>query len=243
MLPAIEAILFDMNGTLRQRVPDETWQRESVERLLTMLGAPNAPSSFVDELDCRYKSYTAWAKQHQVGLAETEIWTKWITPELPRERIESQATELMLALRNCKGRSVLKPEAAQVIAELHWRGYRMGLVSNTTSTADAPRFLDEYGLTKYFQVVILSAVSGYRKPSPEIFWQATRAMQLDPNRCAYLGNKVSSDIVGSRKAGFAMAIIIEPIGALPASASDEMEKPDMVIHTLGDLLDIFPPRS
>jgi hypothetical protein len=36
----IEAILFDMNGTLRQRIPDEGRQRKSTERLLTMLGKP-----------------------------------------------------------------------------------------------------------------------------------------------------------------------------------------------------------
>lgn len=46
----IEAILFDMGGTLRKRVPDETWQRQSIARLLTLLGKPDAPASFVDEL-------------------------------------------------------------------------------------------------------------------------------------------------------------------------------------------------
>ena len=239
----IHAILFDMNGTLRYRIPDETWQRQSAAQLLTMLGKPDAPaSSFIDELTRRYKSYIQWANEHEVGLSETEIWTKWMTPELPRERIEPQATELMLVWRNRNGRTVLKPDAIKTITELSRRGYRLGVISNTTCTADLPRFIAECGLTEYFQVVILSAVSGYRKPSPEIFWQATRAMDIVPARCAYLGNKISSDVVGSRKAGFGMAMIVESLDKPHEDERNQAAKPDAVIHALSELLDIFLPR-
>jgi putative hydrolase of the HAD superfamily len=239
----IEAILFDMNGTLRYRIPDETWQRQSAVQLLTMLGKPDAPASFIDELTRRYKSYTAWANEREVGLSETEIWTKWMTPELPRERIEPRATELMLIWRNRNGRAVLKPDAIKTITELSQRGYRLGVISNTTSTADLPRFIAECGLEEYFQVVILSSVSGYRKPSPEIFWQATRAMGIIPAQCAYLGNKISSDVVGSRKAGLGMAMIVESLDKPREDERSQAAQPDAVIHTLSELLEIFPPRA
>jgi putative hydrolase of the HAD superfamily len=239
----IEAILFDMGGTLRKRVPDATWQHQSIERLLTMLGKPDAPASFMDELTRRYKSYTKWAQEHEIALSEAEIWTQWMTPELPRERIESQAIELMLVWRDRTGPAVLKPDAIKVIGELNRRGYRMGVVSNTTSTAELTSYLEECGLNKYFQVVVLSAVSGHCKPSPEIFWEATRAMRLDPARCAYVGNKIVNDVVGARKAGFALSIIIEPVAAPREAEKEQADKPDAVIHELSELLDIFPPRG
>jgi putative hydrolase of the HAD superfamily len=238
----IEAILFDMNGTLRYRIPDETWRRQAFAQLLTMLGKPDAPAAFIDELTRRYKSYTQWADEHEVGLSETEIWTKWLAPELPRERIEPQATELMLVWRNRNGRTVLKPDAIKTITELSQRGYRLGVISNTTSTADLPRFIAECGLAEYFQVVILSSVSGYRKPSPEIFWQATRALGIVPTRCAYLGNKISSDVVGSRKAGLGMAMIVESPDKPREDKRNQAAQPDAVIHALSELLEIFPPR-
>jgi len=238
----IEAILFDMGGTLRKRVPDETWQRQSIARLLTLLGKPDAPASFVDELARRYKSYTQWAQEHEIALSEAEIWTQWMTPELPRERIEPQAVELMLVWRDRTGPGVLKPDAIQAIAGLNRRGYRMGVISNTTSSSELPCYLEECGLTKYFEVVVLSAVLGRCKPAPEIFWEATRAMRLDPARCAYVGNKIPNDVVGSRKAGFAMAIIIEPSDTPHENEPSPVEKPDAVVHELSELLDIFPPR-
>ena len=165
-----------------------------------------------------------------------------MTPELPREIIEPQAIELMVVWRNRNGRATLKPDARQAIVELSRRGYRLGVISNTTSTADLPRFLDACGLNKYFKVVILSSVSGYRKPNPEIFWKATRAMRVAPAQCAYLGNKIPSDVVGSRQAGFAMALIVESLDKPRAAEKDQVAKPDAVIHELRELLDFFPPR-
>lgn len=239
----IEAILFDMNGTLRQRIPDGGWQRQSVERLLFMLGKPDAPASFLDELTRRYKSYTKWADDHQTSLPEAEIWIRWIAPECPREHIEHQAVELMLALRNRNGRPILKPGAAAVISELHRRGYRLGVISNTTSSADLPRFIEDCGLKTLFEVVILSSELGIRKPGPGIFREATRLMRLDPGQCAYIGNKIAIDIVGAYKAGFGMTMLIRPNNALHASEEDQIKKPDGIFHELVDLLEVFPPRS
>ncbi len=239
----IEAIFFDMNGTLRMRLPDDVWQRQSVNRLLAMLGKPGAPVHYLDELIRRYKAYTRWADENETSLPEPEIWTRWITPDLPRERIEPQAVELMLVFRNCKGRSILKPGAADILIELRRRGYRIGVISNTTSTADLPRFIENCGLENLFEVVILSSVFGIRKPSPGLFEQATRLMHLDPARCAYLGNKIANDIVGAHRAGFGMAMLVTPKDAPSAAEGDPIKKPDKIIHELAELLEVFSPRS
>ena len=239
----IEAIFFDMNGTLRIRVPDDMFQMQSVERLLEILGKPDVPAAYLDELFRRYKAYTRWADENETSLSEAEIWNQWITPELPRERIEPQAVELMLALRNCKGRSKLKPGAVDVLGELSQRGYRLGVISNTTSTADLPRFIEECGLVKFFEAVVLSSMLGTRKPGTGIFREAIRLVRLDPAQCAYLGNKISKDVVGAHRAGFGMAMVISPTDLPQVPLKDQVEIPDVVIHELEDLLGIFPPRS
>jgi putative hydrolase of the HAD superfamily len=236
----IEAILFDMNGTLRQRIQDEAWQRQYAERLFTMLGIPAMPVSFMEELTRRWKSYTEWANEHEASLSEADIWIRWMMPELPRERIVPQAAALMLVWQNRKGPTVLKPNALETIAELSRRGYRLGVISNTTCTTDLPLFIEQNGLEKYFQIVILSAVSGYRKPNPEIFWKATRSMDLDPAQCAYVGNKISYDVVGPRRAGYGMAIIVESAEGVLKNEPDQTEKPDAVARNLSELLDLFP---
>jgi putative hydrolase of the HAD superfamily len=238
----IEAILFDMNGTLRQRIPNEEHQRKAMQELFVLLGIPDAPPSYLDELKSRYKAYIAWANKNETSLPESEIWSRWLTPELPRERVESHAVEWMLKFRNQKGFHELKPNALETIIELSRRGYRLGVISNTTSTVDLPRFVAECGLSEYFEVMVLSSICGIRKPNPGIFQEATRQLNLEPEACAYLGNKPGFDIAGAHRAGFGLAMIILPEKDNLDDAAPALEKPDHILHDLGDLLAIFPPR-
>ena len=238
----IEAIIFDMGGTLRERVPDEKYQAQALTRLLHLLGKPGVSSDYLEELARRYTTYATWAQDHLVESSEQEIWTRWMAPELPRERIASHAVELTILWRDRLGRVAPRPDARQVIAELSARGYRLGVISNTISSVDVPRSLEAYGLHSHFGVIILSSTSRRRKPAPEIFWEATRALEVEPARCAYLGDRISRDVVGSKQAGFAMAIIIEARGSM-TEPRDGMPKPDATIHTLSELLEIFPSRS
>jgi putative hydrolase of the HAD superfamily len=134
---------------------------------------------------------------------------------------------------------VPRPDARQVIAELNARGYRLGVISNTTSSVDVPRSLEEYGLRKYFEVVILSSTAGRRKPAPEIFWETTRALKVEPARCAYLGDRISRDVVGAKRAGFALALLIEARGSM-TEPRDGIVQPDATIYSLSELLEIFP---
>lgn len=89
-------------------------------------------------------------------------------------------------------------------------------------------------------VVVLSSTARYRKPAPEIFWAAARALNIEPARCAYIGDRISRDVVGARRAGFAQAILIEARGA-HTEPRDGAAQPDAIIHSLSELLEIFPP--
>jgi len=237
----VEAIIFDIGGTLRERVADEPFQQRATEQLLKLLGKPDAPPDYLDELARRYAAYSEWAQERLIELPEAEIWTRWVVPDLPREQVAPHAIELTMLWRNHWGRAVPRADARPVIAELHARGYRLGVISNTTSSVDAPQSLEEYGLKPYFDIIILSATVGRRKPAPEIFWQATRALGIAPARCAYVGDRISRDVVGARRAGLACAILIEARGS-HTEPRDGAAPPDAIIHSLSELLEIFPAR-
>jgi putative hydrolase of the HAD superfamily len=240
---SIEAILFDMNGTLRMREPHQVTQQAASARLHQLLGKQESTQAYWDELTRRQKAYTRWAQDNRTQLSEAEIWTKWILPDLPREQIEPVATDLMLAWKERNGRVVPNPGAGETIHALKQRGYRLGVISNSTSTLDIPRSLETFGWKEYFEVVVLSSELKIRKPAPEPFLEAARRMSLPPARCAYLGNRISKDIAGCQRAGFALGIVLEPADGTHSDELDQTIKPDIAIKSLTELLDIFMIRS
>ena len=237
MPTTVEAILFDVNGTLRVREAHEPTQRAAFARLRELIGRDDIDW---DELTRRHKSYGDWAQENLIQLSEAEIWSRRILPEYPRERIEPVAAELTLAWSERKGRTVPSPGADIMLAELRNRGYRLGVISNTMSTLDIPRSIESFGWQEYFDVVILSSDLKVRKPSPEPFCEAARRMNLTPDRCAYLGNRISKDIVGCKQADFALGLIIEPPSGPRIDEQNQIAAPDIVIRNLSELLDIFP---
>jgi putative hydrolase of the HAD superfamily len=243
MAQGIEAILFDVNGTLRVREPHAPTQHAAINRMLELLGKESASDAYWEELTQRQKLYNNWAQENLLQLSEAEIWSRWILPEYPPEQIEPVAAELTLVWSERKGRTIPKQDAEETIIELKRRGYRLGIISNTMSTLDIPRFLDDFGWREYFEVVILSSALKYRKPAPEPFLEATSVLQVQPECCAYLGNRISRDIVGCKRAGYSLGMIIEPFGKPRIDEQDKTVKPDAVINSLNELLDIFPVRN
>jgi putative hydrolase of the HAD superfamily len=239
----IEAILFDMNGTLRMREPHPETQRAAFARLRQLLGKDDASDTYWEELTHRQKAYTRWAQENLTQLSEADIWTQWILPDAPPEQIEPVAPELMLAWAERKGRVIPKPGAGKTLMALKQRGYHLGVLSNTMSMLDIPRNLGNFGWSDLFDVVALSAELKIRKPAPGAFLEVARRMGIPPMHCAYLGNRISKDIVGCKRAGFALGIVLEPAEGPRPDELDPTVKPDLVIHSLPELLDIFPARS
>jgi len=236
----IEAVFFDMNGTLRAREPHEPTQQAAFERMRILLRIKSTSNAYWDELAHRYKAYSQWAQENLLQLPEIEIWTQWLLPDIPRAQIEPVAAELTLAWSERKGRAIPRPGADETLLELKKRGYLLGVISNSVSSLDIPRSLDAFSWKDYFEVVILSSAVKCRKPSPEPFWEAARKLNKEPGRCAYVGNRISRDVVGCKRAGFALGIIIEPVGKPRADEQDPIIKPDTVINSLRELLEIFP---
>ena len=239
----IEAILFDMNGTLRKREAHEATQRAAYTRVLELLGKNSAPDSFWQELIHRQKAYSRWAQANLSQLSQEEIWTGWLLPEYPAEKIKSIAAELMLAWGRTKGHHIQNSEAEETIRTLKQRGYRLGVISNSMSTLDIPLSLEAFGWKALFDVVILSANIGIRKPSPEPFLIAACQLGIPPVHCAYIGNRLSKDLVGCKRAGYGLSMILEPNSDYQGDDAIQEINPDVSMHTLGELLEIFPARG
>ncbi len=164
-----EAIFLDLGNTLRILVKDEAHQSLARRKITELVGTDEDPLAFFEKLDARYKDYRKWAFEHLIEAPETELWTRWLTPDFPPERIAPVAGELTFQFRQANGRRVVVDSGRDVVEELNRRGYTLGIISNLIGTREIPEWLEADGLAPYFKSVVLSSVFGKRKPDPSIY--------------------------------------------------------------------------
>ena len=168
MVRDIEAIFIDVGATLRYLVEDEPYQAQARKQIATLVGTDESPESFCELLDARYKVYRKWAFETLLEASERELWTKWMLPDWPTDRIAPLAGELTYLYRQTMGHRHAQPDAKEVVVELTRRGYQLGILSNTITEREIPEWLEQDGLSQYFTTVVLSSIFGHRKPGPEI---------------------------------------------------------------------------
>jgi putative hydrolase of the HAD superfamily len=243
MTNKIEAIFLDVGNTLRIVIEDPAFQAQAKKDLMDLVEAKESEAAFFEGLDARWKAYRKQSKQTLVEASEKELWTKWLLPAYPAEKIGPLAGRLTRLWRDHDGRRVPRPDVNATVIELHKRGYKLGIIANTITETEIPDWMEKEGITRYFDAVVLSSKVAYRKPDPEIYWEAARRIGVEPAMCAYVGDNPVRDVEGTRAAGFGMMIILLEPATLAKEPPTGEVKPDYTIKATSELLDIFPPRS
>lgn len=236
----IEAIFLDVGNTLRIVVEDAEFQAQAKRQLVELTGAQMKPDEFFELLEERYKVLRKRAKTQLIEASEKEMWTQWMLPDFPAEKIAPLSGKLTRLWRDSDGRRVARPDVKSTVIELHKRGYTLGIIANTITETEIPDWLETDGLTGYFKAVVLSSKVGYRKPGPEIYWEAARRVGFEPSQCVYVGDNPVRDVEGGRKAGYGMLIVLHEPATLKKEPQKSEYKPDHTIKSLSELLDIFP---
>jgi HAD superfamily hydrolase (TIGR01662 family) len=236
----IAAIFLDVGNTLRIVVEDAAFQEQSKQQLVELTGSAMSPDEFFELLEGRYKVLRKRAKEQLVEASEKEMWTQWMLPDFPVEKIAPFSAKLTRLWRDCDGRRVARPDVKATVIELHRRGYLLGIIANTITETEIPDWLVEEELADYFKVVVLSSKVGYRKPGPEIYWEAARRIGVEPEQCVYVGDNPVRDVEGARRAGYGLMIVLHEPATLKKEPQNSEYKPDYTIRCLSELLDIFP---
>lgn len=241
----IQAVLFDMGGTLENLYYDSRLREEATKGLRELLRALDLePALSLPELHSAVlaglAAYQAWRENGDIELPPERVWTEFIFAghDLPRERLASVADELMLFYETHYYVRSLRPEAAAVLESLRRAGYRLGVISNVMSRRLVPGKLAEYGIAHYFDPVLTSVEFGRRKPNARIFEEAARLLRLSPAACAYVGDTVSRDVIGARRAHFGLVIQIKSFLTDKADRTTEPVAADAVVHDLMEVVDL-----
>lgn len=243
----IEAICFDVGGTLRATEIKETPRLDHIRALQTFIGVNGSPEAFLQKIRQREKEYRRWCKRSLVELSEADLWSKYLLPDCPAEFVRQNAVKLNQMWRENRNKAML-PDAVATLNTLVERGYTLSIISNTTSSTETHQILNDHGVTHLFKTILLSSLFGRRKPHPSLFIEVCRAMNIPPERCAYIGDNLSRDLVGARQAGYGAVIIINvqgyvqddynPDDEADADSITEM-RPDARVGRLSELLPLF----
>jgi HAD superfamily hydrolase (TIGR01662 family) len=239
----VKAIFLDHGNTLRVVVEDPEFASQARQGILDLVQAQEPEQLFFDRLTERWTTYRKWSIEGMIEASEKDLWTIHLLPDYPSEMIAPLAGKLTRLWRDKDGRRIPPPDVKPVIQELHRRGYILGILANTITETEIPDWLEQDHLAQYFTTVVLSSKLGIKKPNPEIYWEAARQVGVEPAQCVYVGDNPKRDVVGTRRAGFAMIILMMSPEKLAKEPPSGENMPDHIIQHCSELLDIFPPRA
>ena len=243
----VKTVLFDMGGTLEDIYVDAASEKAAMEKLDAMLCSYGLnPNADLEELKRRVNAgwtrYGVYRDAHNVELKPVEIWCDYILTDFsfPRELLSPHCEEIAHMWEVTYYHRQLRPGVKPMLEGLKEMGLKLGIVSNTAALYQVFDILEEYGIRDYFQDVTLSSVTGLRKPCPDIFQVALRQTQSLAEESAYVGDTLSRDVIGSKRAGFAVAIqICSQLTKMKDAGVNPAFRPDYMVGDIFDVLRII----
>ena len=216
----IEAILFDVDGTLAEteelhrRAFNETfaamgldwvWDRETYRELLTTTGGKERLARFLGERQ---------GEPPPVDVAE----------------IHAAKTARFVALMD-KGEIALRPGIAELVDEARRRGVRLG-IATTTSLPNVEALCRAcFGASAgdIFEAIAAGDMVARKKPSPEVYDLALRMLDVAPGQAVALEDSLNG-LRAAKAAG--LRCIVSP-GVY--TRHESFEEADRVVGSFGDL--------
>jgi len=212
----ITTLLFDLGGTLHSVSRSEETRLRFAERVLRMLREQGtelgvSPRELSELLQKNGEIYKHESEETLRELPSVRIWNEYYLREfgVGEEKLTPIAEELSYWYDCERVVNTPLPRMKETIETLHGMGLRLGMISNIISTTLVPKVLQEYGVAQYMECVVMSSGTGIRKPDPAIFRIAMEELGVTPEETGYVGDTISRDVIGSRRAGLALSVRIE----------------------------------
>jgi len=160
--------------------------------------------------------------------------------EITDARVESITKAHMRQLQDS---FEVRPETLQVLDWARTR-FRTGMISNF---AYAPAFhesIDEFGIRKAFETIVVSAEVGWCKPHRIIFDHTFDKMRIRPDEALFIGDQLYVDIFGALNSGMDAAWIeTERQDWLPPEAQPPSCKPTYTLSMISELIQLLENRT
>jgi putative hydrolase of the HAD superfamily len=236
----LKAVFFDMGGTIDTHTYDRTaGVRATAEiRLLLSRGGVTIKAGdeeLYDRINEGLTAYRIWREVSCRELPPEKVWREFVLKTYPLSpgQLDGVAEDLAYTVDTRYYQRQMRPDIPRVLETLKGRGLKLGIISNIQSRGQVPGDLCRYGIKHFFDPIVLSCEYGRRKPDPAIFRYAAGLTNVPVCSCVHIGDRISRDILGAKRAGFALALQIRH--AFKETPDPENPRPDAVLETMAEL--------
>jgi len=218
MFTHIDAVLFDLDGTLIDSAPD---LGAAADKMRTDRGLASLPLA-------DYRPMAGAGARGMIGVAFG------LTPD--HADFVALREEFFVNYEACMTERTYAFEGvAEMIAKISSAGLKWGVVTNKSQRFTLPltRQMPLFGTA---QTIVSGDTTPHAKPHPAPLLEAARQLGVEPARCVYVGDD-ERDIVAGRAAG--MPTVAAAYGYLGATADTLGWKADATIVSPAALLNLL----
>ncbi len=238
---SIQAILFDVNGSLIDILTDEG----SIDVFRKMRNFLLYQGIIIHKSQLR-DCYFQLLKQQQQSSKEkypefdgVAIWakiiemhgsptTKALTPEM-QQTLPTLACQMYRSLTLQK-KLCLYPGVKSTLDTLK-QSFRLAIVTDA-QTAYARHELRTVDIYDYFDPIVISGDYGFRKPDKRLFQIALDKLNVKAEDAIYVGNDMYRDVYGAKKAGIKSILYASNQGDKEPHGTE----PDYIIYNFAQLI-------
>ncbi|MEN6523025.1 MAG: HAD-IIIA family hydrolase [Anaerolineaceae bacterium] len=236
----IQYVLFDLGNTLLRY--DAPWPG-SLEEAISALTNYLVENGIVQQADEFHNAFRAKLEQYYTGRDEDN--TEYTSLDSLNDLLHEfgidhvsflhlrGALDAMYAVSQSYWDA--EDDAVSTLKQLQASGYRLGLVTNASDSADVNTLVDKAKIRSFFDVIAISADVGLRKPHPRMFSTALDFWKADPSQAVMIGDLLSADILGANQYGIASIWITRRASKSANQPFMDSVKPDAVVERLEEI--------
>lgn len=192
-----KAVIFDLFGTLVDKVPMDVYYNELRDMAITVSVSPD---------DFRRWWFDTYDDRGMGKFKSYEANIEYICNNLGIHTDENQIIHAVEIVREY-GARYIKPRqyTVELLTQLKSEGYKTGLISDCG--VEIPKIMAKLRITPLLDTAVYSCLIGTQKPDPRIYQLTADKLRVRPEECLYIGDGDSHELTGALQVGMHPVLI------------------------------------